>query len=83
MAVTTGTACTEAVAMALPRKLVTELLELPVEDRGALAALLWRSLEPDDADERGAAQHPERPLAWPVSCGSVPPPSSRTGFAKR
>lgn len=37
--------------MALPRKLVTELLELPDEDRGALAALLWRSLEPDDGDE--------------------------------
>lgn len=37
--------------MAIPRKLVTELLELPDEDRGTLAALLWRSLEPDDGDE--------------------------------
>lgn len=37
--------------MGIPRKLVTELLELPDEDRGSLAALLWRSLEPDDADE--------------------------------
>lgn len=37
--------------MALPRKLVTELLELPDEDRGTLAALLWRSLEPADGDE--------------------------------
>jgi putative addiction module component (TIGR02574 family) len=51
MAVTTATAYTEAVAMAIPHKLVTELLELPDEDRGALAALLWRSLEPDDGDE--------------------------------
>jgi hypothetical protein len=37
--------------MALPRKLVTKLLELPDEDRGTLAALLWRSLEPADGDE--------------------------------
>jgi len=51
MAVTTVAAYTEAVAMAIPRKLVSELLELPDEDRGALAALLWRSLEPDDGDE--------------------------------
>ncbi len=51
MAVTTATAYTEAVAMAIPRKLVSEVLELPDEDRGTLAALLWRSLEPDDADE--------------------------------
>lgn len=51
MAVTTATAYTEAVAMAIPRKLVSELLELPDEDRGTLAALLWRSLEPDDGDE--------------------------------
>jgi putative addiction module component (TIGR02574 family) len=51
MAVTTATAYTEAVAMAIPRKLVTELLELPDEDRGTLAALLWRSLEPDDGNE--------------------------------
>ncbi len=48
---TTATAYTEAVAMAIPRKLVTELLELPDEDRGTLAALLWRSLEPDDGNE--------------------------------
>lgn len=46
----TVTTYTEA-AMALPRKLVAELLELPDEDRGALAALLWRSLEPDDGEE--------------------------------
>lgn len=45
------TAYTEAIAMALPRKLVTELLELPDEDRGTLAVLLWRSLEPDDGKE--------------------------------
>lgn len=37
--------------MAIPKKLVTELLELPDEERGALAALLLRSLEPDDGDE--------------------------------
>jgi len=48
---TTATAYTEAVAMAIPRKLVTELLELPDEDRGTLAAVLWRSLEPSDGDE--------------------------------
>lgn len=48
---TTATAYTQAVAMAIPRKLVTELLKLPDEDRGALAVLLWRSLEPDDGDE--------------------------------
>jgi len=51
MATMTATAYTEGVAMALPRKLVTELLELPDEDRGALAVLLWRSLEPDDGEE--------------------------------
>lgn len=45
------TAYTEAIAMALPRKLVTELLELPDEDRGKLAVLLWRSLEPGDGEE--------------------------------
>jgi hypothetical protein len=37
--------------MAIPHKLVTELLELPDEERGALAALLLHSLEPDDGDE--------------------------------
>ncbi|HEX2688623.1 MAG TPA: addiction module protein [Kofleriaceae bacterium] len=37
--------------MAIPQKLVTELLELPDEERGELAALLLRSLEPDDGDE--------------------------------
>lgn len=37
--------------MAITHKLVTELLELPDEERGALAALLLRSLEPDDGDE--------------------------------
>ena len=46
-----GTAYIDAVAMAISRKLVTALLELPDEDRGTLAAMLWRSLEPDDADE--------------------------------
>lgn len=51
MAGTTASAYAEAVAMALPRKLVTELLELPDEDRRMLAALLWRSLEPADGDE--------------------------------
>jgi hypothetical protein len=51
MATMTATAYTETVAMALPRKLVTELLELPEEDRGTLAVLLWRSLEPDDGKE--------------------------------
>jgi Putative addiction module component len=51
MATMTATAYTEAIAMALPRKLVTELLELPEEDRGTLAVLLWRSLEPDDGKE--------------------------------
>jgi hypothetical protein len=50
MAVTTASAYNRRVAMALPRKLVIELLELPDEDRGTLAALLWRSLEPDDGD---------------------------------
>lgn len=39
------------VAMAIPQKLVTELLELPEAERGALAALLLHSLEPDDRDE--------------------------------
>jgi len=37
--------------MAIPHKLVTELLELPDEERGTLAALLLRSLEPDDGGE--------------------------------
>lgn len=37
--------------MAIPHKLVTELLELPDTERGALVALLLRSLEPDDGDE--------------------------------
>ena len=37
--------------MAIPYRLVTELLELPDEERGSLAALLLRSLEPDDGDE--------------------------------
>lgn len=40
-----------AVAMAIPQKLVSELLKLPDEERGELAALLLRSLEPDDGDE--------------------------------
>lgn len=51
MATMPATTYTEAIAMALPRKLVTELLELPDEDRGTLAVLLWRSLEPDDGEE--------------------------------
>lgn len=37
--------------MAIPNRLVSELLELPDEDRGALAALLLRSLESTDGDE--------------------------------
>lgn len=37
--------------MALPRKLVRELLELPDEERGELAVMLLRSLEPDDGEE--------------------------------
>lgn len=37
--------------MAVPHKLVTELLQLPDEERGALVALLLRSLEPADGDE--------------------------------
>lgn len=37
--------------MAIPHKLVTELLELPDTERGAVVALLLRSLEPDDGDE--------------------------------
>ena len=37
--------------MAIPRKLVTEVLELPDDERGSLAAMLLRSLEPNDADE--------------------------------
>lgn len=49
--VTTASAYNQRVAMAISRKLVTALLELPDEDRGTLAAMLWRSLEPDDADE--------------------------------
>lgn len=51
MATATASSYNEAVAMAIPKKLVTELLELPDEARGALAALLLRSLEPDDGDE--------------------------------
>ena len=47
----TTAAYNAAVTMAISHKLVTELLELPDEDRGALAALLLRSLEPDDGDE--------------------------------
>lgn len=46
-----GAVAYNGVAMALPSKLVTELLELPDEERGALAALLLHSLEPDDGDE--------------------------------
>jgi putative addiction module component (TIGR02574 family) len=37
--------------MAIPRKLVSEVLELPDEERGELAIMLLRSLEPDDGDE--------------------------------
>jgi putative addiction module component (TIGR02574 family) len=37
--------------MAFPHRLVTELLELPEEERGALVALLLRSFEPDDGEE--------------------------------
>jgi hypothetical protein len=60
----TATAYTEAVAMALPRKLVTELLALPDEDRGTLAVLLWRSLEPDDGKEITVE-------AWEAAWGAV------------
>jgi hypothetical protein len=51
MAATTAPSYNEVVAMAIPNRLVTELLELPDETRGTLAALLLRSLEPDDGDE--------------------------------
>jgi putative addiction module component (TIGR02574 family) len=51
MAAATASSYNEIVAMAIRNKLVTELLELPDEERGALAALLLRSLEPDDGDE--------------------------------
>ncbi len=46
-----GATAYNRLAMAIPQKLVTELLELPDEERGALAALLLHSLEPDDGDE--------------------------------
>ena len=46
-----GAVAHNAVAMAIPNRLVTELLELPDEERGALVALLLHSLEPDDGDE--------------------------------
>jgi hypothetical protein len=46
-------------AMAIPHKLVTELLELPDEERGALVALLLRSFEPDDGDELTGEQWEE------------------------
>jgi hypothetical protein len=46
-----GSTAYNRVAMAIPHKLVTELLGLPDEERGALAVLLLRSLEPDDGDE--------------------------------
>jgi putative addiction module component (TIGR02574 family) len=37
--------------VAIPTKLVTQVLELPDDERGALAALLLHSLEPHDGDE--------------------------------
>lgn len=37
--------------MAISHRLVTELLELPDDERGSLAALLLRSLEPNDGAE--------------------------------
>ena len=37
--------------MAIPTKLVSEVLDLPDNERGALAALLLHSLEPDDGEE--------------------------------
>lgn len=37
--------------VAIPDHLVSALLELPDAVRGALAALLLQSLEPDDGDE--------------------------------
>jgi putative addiction module component (TIGR02574 family) len=36
--------------VAIPTKLVTEVLELPDDERGTLAALLLRSLEPGEGD---------------------------------
>jgi len=51
MAAAPTTSYNEIVTMAIRNELVTELLELPDEERGALAALLMRSLEPDDGNE--------------------------------
>lgn len=51
MAVAALAAYNDSVAVAIPRKLVSELLELPDEERGELAVMLLRSLEPDDGDE--------------------------------